>query len=83
MEKYKSYGTFSKTTHFLTVFCEAGVVQQCAEAQAGIVQDGLRQTLKHVAFSFCSILQSNTSIVVIGSQNAAKAAFTSSRTKYQ
>ena len=32
----------SKTTHFLSVFCEAGVVQQCPEAQAGMVQDGLR-----------------------------------------
>ena len=28
----------SETTHFLSVFCEAGVVQQCTEAQAGMVQ---------------------------------------------
>ena len=41
MGKYKSYGTLSKTTHFLSVFCEADVVQQCAESQAGVVQDGL------------------------------------------
>ena len=41
VEIYKSYGTLSKTTHFLTEFCEAGVVQQCTEAQAGVVQDGL------------------------------------------
>ena len=27
VEKHKSYGTLSKTTHFLSVFCEAGVVQ--------------------------------------------------------
>ena len=40
VEKYKNYGTLSKTTHFLSVFCEAGVVQQCTEAQAGVVQDG-------------------------------------------
>ena len=41
MEKYKSYGTLSKTTHFLSVFCEAGVAQQCTEAQASVVQDEL------------------------------------------
>ena len=41
MEKYKKYGILSKTTHFLSVFCEAGVVQQRTEAQAGMVQDGL------------------------------------------
>ena len=40
VEKYKSYGTLSKTTQFLSVFCEAGVVGQCTEAQAGMVQDG-------------------------------------------
>ena len=34
VDKYKSYGTLSKTTHFLSVFCEVGVVQQCTEAQA-------------------------------------------------
>ena len=45
VEKYKSYGTLSKTTHFLSVFCEASVVQQCTEAQAGLVHDGLK-TLK-------------------------------------
>ena len=39
-EKYKSYGTLSKTTHFHNVFCEVGVVQQCTEAQADKVQDG-------------------------------------------
>ena len=41
VEKYKSYGTLSKTTHFLSEFCEVGVVQQCTEAQAGVVQDEL------------------------------------------
>ena len=41
VEKYKSYGTLSKTTHFLSVFCEAGVVQQCTEAEAGMVQEAL------------------------------------------
>ena len=41
MEKYKSYGALSKTTHFLSVFCGTGVVQQRTEAQAGVVQDGL------------------------------------------
>ena len=45
VEKYKSYGTLSKTTHFLSVFCEASVVQQCTETQAGLVLDGLK-TLK-------------------------------------
>ena len=30
-----------KTTHFLRVFCEAGVVKQGTEAQARVVQDGL------------------------------------------
>ena len=34
--------TWSKTTHFVSVFCEAGVVQQFSEAQAGMVQDGLK-----------------------------------------
>ena len=43
MEKYKSYGTLSKTTHFLSLFCEAGVVQQSTEAQAGLVKDGLNK----------------------------------------
>ena len=42
MGKYKSYGTLSKTTHFLSVFCEAGVVQLCTEAQAEEIQDGLK-----------------------------------------
>ena len=28
VEKYKSYETLSKTTHFLSMFCEAGVFQQ-------------------------------------------------------
>ena len=42
MEKYKSYGPLSETTHFPSVFCEVGVVQQCTEAQAGVVQDVLR-----------------------------------------
>ena len=37
VEKYKCYGALSKTTHFLSVTCEAGVVQQCTEAQAGVV----------------------------------------------
>ena len=43
--KYKSYGTLSKTTRFLSVFCEADVVQQCTEAQAGVVQDGSTKTI--------------------------------------
>ena len=38
MEKHKSYGTFSKMTHFLSMFCEAGVVQHCTEVQTGVVQ---------------------------------------------
>ena len=37
LEKYKRYGTLSKTTHFQRLFCEAGVVWQCTEAQAGMV----------------------------------------------
>ena len=41
VDEYKSYGTLSKTTHFLTVFCGAGMVQKCREAQTGMVQDGL------------------------------------------
>ena len=44
VEKYRScgsYGTLSKGTHFLCVFCEVGVVQQRTETQAGMVQDGL------------------------------------------
>ena len=40
--KYKSCGTLSKTTHFLHVLCEGGVVQLCTEAQTGVVQDGLK-----------------------------------------
>ena len=42
--KYKSYGTLSKTTHFLSVSCQAGVAQQCTEAPASMVQDGLSTT---------------------------------------
>ena len=42
MEKYKSYEKLGKTTHYLSVFCEACVVKQCPEAQAGVVKDGLR-----------------------------------------
>ena len=42
MDKYKSYGTLSKTIHFLSVFCEVDVVQQCTVVQAGMVQDGLK-----------------------------------------
>ena len=34
VEKYKRYGTLSKITHFLSVFCEAGMVQQCTEAES-------------------------------------------------
>ena len=45
VDKYKSYGTLSKTTHFLSVFCKADAVQQCTEAKAGMVQDGLKETL--------------------------------------
>ena len=41
VEKYKSCETLSKTLHFLCVFCEAGVVQQCTKAQLGVVQEGL------------------------------------------
>ena len=41
VQKYTSYGALSKTIHFLSVFCEAGVVQQSTEAQAGVVQDEL------------------------------------------
>ena len=41
LEKYKSYRTLIKTTHFLGVFCEAGVVQQCPDAQVRMIQDGL------------------------------------------
>ena len=44
VEKYKSYVTLSMTTHFLSAFCEASVVQQCTEAQAGMVQEGLTTT---------------------------------------
>ena len=33
----------SKTTHFLSVFFELVVVQQCTEAQAGVVPDGLKE----------------------------------------
>ena len=42
MKRYTSYGRLSKTTNFLSVSCEAGVIQQRTEAQAGVVQDGLR-----------------------------------------
>ena len=45
VEKYRTYVTLSKTTHFLSVFCEAGMVQQYMEAQTGVVQDGLRTAL--------------------------------------
>ena len=48
-EKYKSYGILSKTTHFLSMFSEVGVVQQCTEAQAGAVQEGL-------TFAVCMLL---------------------------
>ena len=41
VQKYTSYGALSKTIHFLSVLCEAGVVQQSTEAQAGVVQDEL------------------------------------------
>ena len=46
VEKYKSNGTLRKTTHFLSVFCEAGVVQQCTETQAGMVKDGVRNQIR-------------------------------------
>ena len=39
-EKYKSY--VSKTSHFLVVFCETGMVLQCTEAQAGMVQGWIK-----------------------------------------
>ena len=38
VEEYKSQGALSKTTHFLSMFCEAGVVQQCTEEQADTFQ---------------------------------------------
>ena len=41
MEIYKSDGKLSKTTHFLSVSCEADAVQRCTEAQAGVIQDEL------------------------------------------
>ena len=44
-EKYISYTTSNKTTHFRSVLCEAGVVQQCTEEQAGLVQDRLQVSL--------------------------------------
>ena len=44
VEKHKSHGTLSKTAHFLSVFCEVSVVQQCTEAQAGVVQDRVRRS---------------------------------------
>ena len=50
MGKYKSYGTLSETTH------EAGVVQQCTEAQAGVVQDGLIQ-MRLLLLKLCTILR--------------------------
>ena len=46
VEKYQSYWTLSKTTHFLSVICEVHVVQQCTEAQAGMVPEGLKTTSK-------------------------------------
>ena len=46
VEKYKSYGILSTTTYLPSVFCEVGVVQLCKEAQAGVVQDGLRPPRK-------------------------------------
>ena len=49
VEKYKSYGTLSKSIHFLSVFCEADVVQQCTEAQTGLVQDGLKLPIKQTS----------------------------------
>ena len=45
VEKYESCGTLSTTTHFVSAFCEAGVVQQCPEAQAGMVQDGINHVV--------------------------------------
>ena len=47
VERHKSYGTLSKTTHFFSVLCEAGVAQQCTEAQVGMAQDGLKDVLPH------------------------------------
>ena len=49
VKKYKSYGILSETTHFLSVFCEAGVVQQCTETQASLVQDGSKLPVKHIS----------------------------------
>ena len=51
-EKYKSYGILSKTTHFLSVFCEECVVQQCTEPHAGVVQYGSMYvaTIQHLNF---------------------------------
>ena len=52
VEIYVSYRTLSKTTHFLSVFCEECVVQQCTEPHAGVVQYGLMYvaTIQHLNF---------------------------------
>ena len=42
----------SETTHFLSVFCEAGVVQQCVEAQGGVVQVWLKEVSSLARGSF-------------------------------
>ena len=41
LQRNKCYVILSKTTHFLSVFCEVGVVKQCTKAQAGVAQDRL------------------------------------------
>ena len=52
VEKYRRYGTLSKTTHFLSVFREVDVAQQGTEVQAGVVQDGLKSSSVHTQFVF-------------------------------
>ena len=50
VEKYRSYGTLSNSLRFLSLFCKAGVVQLSTEAQAVMVQDGLRDMTDTVFF---------------------------------
>ena len=59
-KKYKSFGTLSKTTHFPSVVCEADVVQQCTEAQAGMVRNGLTPFCFDTEGASCSIQGGNT-----------------------
>ena len=50
VEKYKIYGTLSKTIHCLNALCEARMVQECTEAQTGVVQDGLSDELRQLCY---------------------------------